>query len=272
MADKIDTIDGAKIQHGPLNNRIYVMRLDPAETGRLIGALDTMARENDYGKIFAKIPATRWNEFRLAGYIREAAVPALFNGKTDGYFIAKYMSPHRQGDARVNAFRPPEKIRQKPRRQNPRRYAVEPCTPKDAAAMSAVFRQTFATYPFPIQEAAYLKMMMAEGVRYFCIRAENTIAALAAMEIDANHGNCEMTDFATLPPWRGKGFAGHLLDYMDKAAASAGIKTAYTIARAGSPGMNVVFNRRAYRFGGVLINNSQICGSIQNMSVWYKHL
>lgn len=272
MVDKIDTINGSVIQHGQLNSRIYVMHLSTADTGQLIAALDRMARENDYGKIFVKIPATRWNDFQLAGYVREAVVPGLFNGKIDGYFIAKYITPHRQRDPQLRSFHPQEDSPQKPQCQRSPQYPVEPCTPEDVAEMSTVFRQVFSTYPFPIQNEAHLEKMLAEGVRYFCIRIEGRIAALAAMEIDAKNGNCEMTDFATLPPWRGKGFAGHLLDHMDKAAAGTGIKTAFTIARAVSSGMNFVFKNNAYRYGGVLINNSQICGSIQSMAVWYKHL
>ena len=114
--------------------------------------------------------------------------------------------------------------------------------------------------------------MMKEGVFYFCIRIEGRIVAIAAAEIDLVNKNAEMTDFATLPKWRGMGFAGMLLGYMDTKARKLGIKTAYTIARAVSHGMNSVFKNRGYNYSGLLENNSQICGSIQSMTVWYNHL
>jgi hypothetical protein len=59
---------------------------------------------------------------------------------------------------------------------------------------------------------------------------------------------------------------------MDKKTRKLGIKTAYTIARAASHGMNSVFKNGGYTYSGLLKNNSQICGSIQSMTVWYKHL
>ena len=114
--------------------------------------------------------------------------------------------------------------------------------------------------------------MMQEGVPYYCIRIEGRIAALAAAEIDLASKNAEMTDFATLPKWRGMGLAGMLLSHMDKKARELGLETAYTIARAGSHGMNFVFQNNGYNYAGLLKNNSQICGSIQSMTVWYKHL
>jgi len=51
-----------------------------------------------------------------------------------------------------------------------------------------------------------------------------------------------------------------------------GIKTAYTIARAMSAGMNVTFSKTGYRFGGRLKNNTNISGNIESMNVWYKYL
>ena len=88
--DSIDNINGSMIQHGPHNNRIYLMGLNTDDTRGLIATLDDMAVKNGYGKIFAKIPAPAWNVFKSADYIKEAVVPGLFTGKTDGFFIAKY--------------------------------------------------------------------------------------------------------------------------------------------------------------------------------------
>jgi putative beta-lysine N-acetyltransferase len=138
--------------------------------------------------------------------------------------------------------------------------------------MSVIYQQVFKSYPFPIQKPIYLKRMMKKGVLYFCIRTESRIAAIAAVEIDLVNKNAEMTDFATLPKWRGMGFAGILLNHMDKKTRKLGIKTAYTIARAASHGMNSVFKNSRYNYAGLLKNNSQICGSIQSMTVWYKHI
>jgi putative beta-lysine N-acetyltransferase len=81
-----------------------------------------------------------------------------------------------------------------------------------------------------------------------------------------------MTDFATLPEARGKGLAGVLLSEMEKNMQRERIATAYTIARARSFGMNVVFARAGYTFAGTLVNNTNIAGGLESMNVWYKQL
>ena len=162
--------------------------------------------------------------------------------------------------------------------ENPRYHAgrsgrmVSACRPSDAEALSRIYRQVFKTYPFPIHQPVYLKRMMREGVRYFVVRAEGRIAAAAAAETEHHAQYAEMTDFATLPQHRSQGLAGILLRHMEKSVRPLGVKTAFTIARAASPGMNAVFRRNGYRYAGLLRNNTQIAGRLESMTVWYKPL
>ena len=125
---------------------------------------------------------------------------------------------------------------------------------------------------FPIDQADYLERMMQENLVYFSISQEQALMAAAALEIDFENENCEMTDFATLPQFRGRGLAGGLLRRLDEKAVGYGLKTAYTIARADSVAMNSVFFQSGYSYAGRLVNNTQIAGRIRNMNVWYKRL
>jgi putative beta-lysine N-acetyltransferase len=275
--DTIETIDGALVQHGPHNDRIYLMHLGSAAPGSITETLEELARRKGYGKIFAKIPAPAWPAFESAGYVKEAEVPGFFNGRTDGCFIAKYLTPERRiitptGDhLRGIEFKGAAfgAHRQRPGRCG---RVVSACRPSDADALSRIYRQVFKTYPFPIHQPTYLKRMMKEGVRYFTVRIEGRMAAAAAAEIDRRAQYAEMTDFATLPQYRSKGLAGILLCHMEKSVRSLDIRTAFTIARAASPGMNAVFRKNGYRYAGLLRNNTQIAGGLESMTVWYKPL
>lgn len=276
--DKIEKIDGSVIQHGPHNDRIYLMKLNPDNTLGLVAALDNLAMVHGYGKIFAKIPSPEWKAFKSAGYVKEAMVPHLFAGDTDGLFISKYFSKWRQ---QTQDSENPSNYSEHPVKRPPsngipgvitRESVIVQCDPSDAAEMGKIYQEVFETYPFPIQKPEYLSHTMKEDVLYFCIRIEGKIAALAASEIDMKNKNAEMTDFATLPKWRGMGFANVLLNHMEEKIRDRDIKTAYTIARAASTGMNLVFRNMGYHYAGLLVNNSQICGNIQSMTVWYKHL
>ena len=138
--------------------------------------------------------------------------------------------------------------------------------------MAEVYRSVFPTYPFPIHDPEYIRKTMSSHVLYCSITCGGSIAALSSAEMDRKKQQAEMTDFATLDQWRKRGFARILLSFMEDEVRRQGTETAYTIARAVSPGMNLTFASCGYTYGGRLVNNTQISGSIETMNVWYKSL
>ncbi len=277
MHDAVEKIGSSVIQHGRYNNRIYVMKLDPGDAPGLLHVLDAMAGEKGYDKIIAKAPALLGKDLEANGYRVEARIPGFFKGEVDGLFLGKYFSEDRgreKNEKEIKAImaRVEEAGGESGDRAGRWTYKASACTPSDADELSRLYRDVFPSYPFPIHDPDYLKRMMSEDIHYYAIREEGRIVALAAAELDATGRNSEMTDFATLPDWRGRGMAGALLAFMDEEARRMGIVTAYTIARALSPGMNCVFKRGGYTHGGLLTNNTNISGSIQPMAVWYKPL
>jgi putative beta-lysine N-acetyltransferase len=115
---------------------------------------------------------------------------------------------------------------------------------------------------------------MEEGTVFAGIETDGELVALASAECSFQHDKryAEMTDFATLPDARGNGYALQLLSFLEQEIKEKGILTAYTIARAISPGMNVTFGKADYQFGGRLHNNTDIAGNIESMNVWFKSL
>ena len=39
-----------------------------------------------------------------------------------------------------------------------------------------------------------------------------------------------------------------------------------------SAGMNITFSKNGYKYGGTLVNNTDISGQIESMNVWFKNL
>jgi putative beta-lysine N-acetyltransferase len=113
---------------------------------------------------------------------------------------------------------------------------------------------------------------MEDNVVYFGVFRNGKAVALSSAEIDFEHSAVEMTDFATLPEFRGKGLSSHLLMRMAEEMKAMGIRTAFTIARAGSYGMNIVFAKCGYEYCGRLVNNTNISGNIESMNIWYLDL
>jgi putative beta-lysine N-acetyltransferase len=275
MFDRVEKLRRSLVQHGPYNNRTYLMKLDPADLPELVNELAELCARHGYSKSFAKVPATAVELFTAAGYREEARVPMMLGG-TDAVFLGLYLDEQRALE------RQPERVaevlaiaRAKANTGSGAgtEVVVEETSASDAGEMAAVYRQVFASYPFPIHEPDYLAETMNSHVRYFCVREHGRMVALSSAEMDRSSGSVEMTDFATLPPARGRGLAVRLLAHMESAMRAQGdMHTAFTIARSFSPGMNVTFARTGYTYAGTLTNNTNISGCIESMNVWYKAL
>lgn len=276
MSDIIENIGNSLIQHGTYNNRIYLMKLDIGDLPDIIPEMDQLAEQRGYSKIFAKVPADSRVAFEAKGYIKEAGVPGYYSGKKEALFMCKYFSEHRQEDTQAEDDRIITTARGKAgdimKPELPEGFLIRICTEADVPAMAEIYAEVFPTYPFPIQDPAYLKETMEDNVVYFAVENEGNIVALSSCEIDFENRNAEMTDFATLPQFRGMGLSTYLLSKMETEMNKKGILIFYTIARAASYGMNTVFARLGYEFTGKLVQNTNISGNLENMNVWYKRI
>ena len=278
MADIIEKIGRSIVQHGQYNRRVYLMKLHGRDVLHILPALDRLAHDNHYEKILTKIPSASKTVFKKQGYVQEAVIPEYFDTQEHAVFMCKYLSSDRK---KITDFQHIQDILSlaKQHGQHPSKKDLPPsmnirfCHPEDADEMSQVFKSVFKTYPFPIFDAKYLTTVMkSKQARYFCIEKDRQINAIAASEIDPEHKGVEMTDFATLPEYRGQGLAGLLLEKMEQVMVGQGMKIAFSIARALSPAMNILFAGKGYAFGGTLVNNTNISGRIESMNIWYKPL
>jgi len=266
---------GSIIQHGPCNDRIYLMKIGDNSPDSLPSDLIDMANVHDYSKIFVKVPLDSSEQFVREGYVEEASIPGFYNGEETGAFLGYYLSESRASkedaetldsilylafDKSENAITPLDGDR----------FALRPCGEGDVEEMASLYRAVFATYPFPIHDPSYLLSTMQSHVDYFGIERNGELIALSSAEMDRLAFNAEMTDFATISQWRGHSLGVCLLRNMEKEIKRKGIKTAYTIARARSVGMNITFAKLGYTYGGRLINNTNISGDVESMNIWYK--
>ncbi|MBP2652501.1 MAG: putative beta-lysine N-acetyltransferase [Firmicutes bacterium] len=276
MSDTVEMIGTSLVQHGNFNDRVYLMKLAEDDLPSIIGDLNTLASDNGYSKIIAKVPCTAIKTFAKDEYIIEAVIPQLYSG-LDAAFVAKYLSDSRRDPANSNAASSiagdctdPSALGRK--RELPQDFAFRICESQDSAAMAAEYRKIFCTYPFPIHDHRYIEKTMADNVIYFGVWHKDRLVALSSAEMDVAQQNAEMTDFATLQEYRGMGLATYLLQQMESEMKQRNIKTLYTIARTGSRAMNLVFASAHYEYGGTLGKNTNICGQLESMNVWYKAL
>ncbi len=266
------------IQHGKMNDRVYIMKLDPVDMPDMLDAIEQLAIKKKYSKIFAKIPALCENEFVKRGYVHEAIIPSMYCGVSEGLFLAKFLSPERAIDERMQDIKSiislsQDKTGEKMKARTGHDYSIHRATEEDVQDICAVYKEVFPSYPFPIYDPNYIRKTMTSHIQYYVIRDSSACCCgSSSAEIDEKSGCAEMTDFATLSTHRGTGLARWLLSRMEADMITQGVTMAYTIARALSAGMNITFAKNDYRFAGTLINNTNIAGSIESMNVWYKPL
>jgi len=276
--DNFMTLDGAILQHGRTNNRIYLMDIGKADIESLVPKLIQIAKDNRYTKIFAKVPESRADKFLAAGFLIEATAEQLFRGEEKGLFLGKFLDESRREEQLYRQYEDVLSIAQAKRTKKSIlplvKTSIRLCTPSDAQAMADLFKQVFVSYPFPIEDPDFIVESMAEETVYAGIEKNGQFIALASAEcsLKSDHLYAEMTDFATKKESRGNGHAIHLLSFLEREVKGKGIKTAYTIARAASIGMNVTFAKSGYTYGGRLHNNTDIAGNIESMNVWSKPL
>lgn len=278
MTDKMTKIlKNSVVQHGPFNDRIYLMSLDQQDYPAVLEELESLKARHNYSKIFVKIPPFAVSGFLGEGYSLEARVPFFFDGELEAAFMGKFFSSSRQVENNWETVEKNIRLALLKREESisadlPSEMVMRPAMDKDAEQMAQLYRLVFKTYPFPIHDPAYLRKTMEENIRYFGIWEGEKLVALSSSEQDEQHRNVEMTDFATNPQYRGRGLASSLLLSMEDAMIESGYATAYTIARAMSAGMNITFARAGYQLGGTLIQNTNISGQFESMNVWYKRL
>jgi beta-lysine N6-acetyltransferase len=273
--DRIERLGGSIVQHGPLNDRVYLMKMGDEPPAKVLHRLEVLARKGGYSKIFAKVPVRARKVFLGEGYEEEAAVPGLFRGREDGFFLSRFPGSWRARESRMSKVEEVLGAALKKRGAGPKESTslrIRQLGPEHAEEMAALYGLIFDSYPFPIHDPEYLKSTMAENIRYFGVLGKEGLAALSSTEMDTAGANVELTDFATSPKWRGKGLAGALIRDMEGRMAERDMATAFTIARAESFGMNIAFARMGYRVGGTLVNNTNIGGRLESMNVWYRSL
>lgn len=276
ITDKIELIGNSLIQHGKENNRVYLMKLSEQDYPAIVNYMNNLALNYGYTKIIAKVPASLKNSFLKDGYEQEAYICKFYNGNEDVYFLSKYFSKKRQEFNNKNEILMLtqfciEKGNLSSASKLDKKFRIQQLNKEHIQQIIELYNSVFESYPFPIFDGNYILKTMSKNVDYYGVFENEKLAAISSSETDLINLNTEMTDFAALPEYRGNNLSYHLLKKMQKDVKTKGIKTAYTIARAQNTGINMTFTKMSYEFGGTLINNTNICGNIETMNVWYKN-
>ena len=279
LQDKIEYIGNhSLIQHGKHNNRIYLMKMSETDFPQIISDINNIARDNEYTKIFCKLPSWAAPHFLSDGFFTEAIIPLLFKGKVDGFFMSKILNSDRFLELETSKLKEfsvvlnEMKLNKSHVLDSNHKFMIKELLDNNIEEIAIIYRKVFESYPFPIHSEGYLKKIMNENVCFFGAFHEYELIGVSSAEYDEENQCVEMTDFAVLPEYRGNNLATMLLREMELTMSCSGMKTMYTIARLNSIAMNKTFLKSGYSYGGTLIKNTNISGSIESMNVLYKNI
>lgn len=135
-----------------------------------------------------------------------------------------------------------------------------------------LYRNTFSSYPSPLLDIEYVHNVMQTHVTFYGVFVGDILVSAASAEVDHRNRNSEITDCATLPEHRGKGLLSNLIMLLEKEMWVQKIAALYSLARAGSYGMNAALCRLGYEYKGRFINNCHIGGRYEDMNLWVKNI
>jgi putative beta-lysine N-acetyltransferase len=246
----------------------------PVDDGAALGAaLLAEARSRHRGRIVVLAPGELRDGLIATGSEVEAVMPGFYRNGRDCAVLGLALDPVRRTLSDPEAVTAVDRLlsRRSPGKTRPH-VETQRATNDDAPAIAELIAETFEHYPTPSGVPQYIADQITDGVPFRLIREENEIIACASAGLVRDAQTAELTDCATRPAARGRGLMQSILtDLMDD-LREMGYPTAFTLARAREPGMNLAFQRLGFAFRGRMIQSCRIGTGFEDMNVWSRRL
>ncbi len=255
------------------SDRLRVDHPSVQEAEALGEALVEAAAELDRGRLVVLAEEHVAAGLEEAGLVREATIPGFYRGEADCAVLAAAIDPVRAElanpieVARVHALLGDG--------ERPARHAAPPterAEPGDAPAIAALLADTFDDYPTPVDDPAYVARQIADGTPFRVVRDADGLLACASADLVRDALAAELTDCATRPRARGRGLMQAILSDLMGDLREMGYATAFTLARARQPGINLAFERLGFELHGTMTRSCRIGEGIEDMNVWSRAL
>lgn len=266
----------AKLFLDHYSQRIRVTYYEGNNISGLIQRVRFLAEANNFDKIIFTPTERDWQIFLTHGYVLEAIIKYYNQGK-NAYVMSKFRSQERLNSAPLmdeillveKLMSAPPKFETRPLEKE---YNCRLAVKKDISELSKLYKEIFESYPCPLAHEEYLDTVFQKMNIFVVITYNEKIVSAASAELNPALKAAELTDCATLKSYRGLGLMSIILEKLQQELLSRDYICGYTMARARSFGMNMVFYNLGYEFMGRLINNCDIYGAYEDMNIWVRDL
>ncbi|MBO8137777.1 MAG: putative beta-lysine N-acetyltransferase [Desulfotomaculum sp.] len=268
-----DNFKGTVVVDG-FNKRLKVSSYQGADMEGFVNALKNIAVKHELEKIIFNAKGVNKEILLKLGFSEEGSIPGFFAGE-DCYCLSLFLTEER---ARSNYLDKEDKILQDITSSKktikdkpfPSGLVMKTAQKEDADKLVELYRSIFTTYPSPLLDVNYVQLVINDSVFFVAVFDGGKIVSAASAEVDIENKNAEITDCATLPDYRGQGLLTKVITELENEMWARGIHTLYSLARAGSYGMNAALHKLNYKFTGRMINNCHIAGRLEDMNIWVK--
>lgn len=265
----------AKVFVDKINDRLRVINYS-GNVGVLFDTLLNLAQRTGSGKIIIFVPINECENLEQNGFVLEGKIKGFFKGLT-GFGYSFYVNKKRAQSLHIEKEdQILNKILNKQIQANAVQeikhgnFKIRKATPDDIPALIDMYRNIFSSYPSPLMHENYMRQVMDNNVLFIGAFNGEKLVSAASLEIDKFNANAELTDCATLPNYRGRGILQGIMERLEAEGRKLGIVVIYSLARAGSIGMNLSLYKLGYAYEGRFLNNCHIGGRFEDMNLWVK--
>ena len=257
-----------------INKRLVLRSYSSKSLDTTIKEIISLAQTYSLEKIWVWVYFHDVNTFKDFGFEVEGVMEANSSDKP-GISMAYYVKPERseslyleqEDSVLLNALSLPSKSLS----ELPKGYILKSLTPDSCEEISYLLTTVLASYPTPVHKPAYIVKLMKEGCLFGGFYYKQKLVSVAAAYPEQDFSRYEMTDCATLSDHRGQSLTERIINLLEAhIQAQHQSYRLYSLARAGSFGMNRVLHNLGYNYSGRLINNCMIGGRYEDMNLWVK--
>ncbi|WP_280771153.1 putative beta-lysine N-acetyltransferase [Salipaludibacillus daqingensis] len=270
---------GSSILLEPTSKRLKVYKLPASEQMEpFIRSLKQLGKQHQCDKLIFYVKLSEQPMIHPYSTRYEGMIESFFDGE-DAHIYAIFLDPQRGqthlSEQEKNVFRLVHRKRGEGpthRFQLPAGFHMRWGNKRDAQQMATLYKTVFKSYPTPMNDPEFIKQMMDDDVYFLIVQHNRDIVSACSAELLKKFRAAELSDCATYREHRSKQLLSYQVAHLFPKLKKVGVRTLFSYSRSKSAGMNLVNAKHGFHFGGRMIKNSNISGSIENMNIWYKTL